>query len=49
MVARAGDVFDAEGRIVDAGIERRLRGFVDGFCAHLDRQPGAQDRMLSIG
>jgi len=34
MVARAGDVFDADGRIVDAGIERRLRGFVAGFCAH---------------
>ena len=38
MVARAGDVFDAEGLIIDAGIERRLRGFVDGFCTHVDRQ-----------
>lgn len=36
MVARAGDVFDADGRIVDAGIERRLRGFVAGFCAHVE-------------
>jgi len=36
MVARAGDVFDADGGIVDAGIERRLRGFVAGFCAHVD-------------
>jgi NAD(P)H-dependent FMN reductase len=36
MVARACEVFDADGLIVDAGIERRLRGFVAGFCAHMD-------------
>jgi NAD(P)H-dependent FMN reductase len=35
-VARAGQVFDAGGHIVDAGIERRLREFVAGFCAHVD-------------
>jgi NAD(P)H-dependent FMN reductase len=37
MVARAGQVFDAGGHIVDAGIERRLGEFVAGFCTHVDR------------
>jgi hypothetical protein len=44
MVARAGQVFDADGQIIDAGIEARLRAFVAGFCAHVDRvreRPGA--------
>jgi NAD(P)H-dependent FMN reductase len=37
MVARAGQVFDAGGHIVDAGIERRLGEFVACFCTHVDR------------
>lgn len=40
MVARAGQVFDADGRIVDPGIEDRLRAFVAGFCAHAARKAG---------
>ena len=42
MVARAGQVFDGEGRLVDAGIERRLGEFLAGFCAHAARRQGAQ-------
>jgi len=45
MVARAGQVFDDEGRIADAGIEGRLRDFVARFCAHVDdvhMQPGSR-------
>jgi NAD(P)H-dependent FMN reductase len=33
MVARAGEVFDAQGRIVDEQIHARLRDFVHGFAA----------------
>ncbi|GAB3309296.1 NADPH-dependent FMN reductase [Luteimonas notoginsengisoli] len=46
MVARAGQVFDDEGRIVDAGIEGRLRDFVARFCAHVDdagMRPGGRE------
>ena len=32
MVARAGSAFDAEGHLVDAEIETRLRSFVAGFA-----------------
>lgn len=39
MVSRAGQVFDAEGDIIDPGIEQRLRDFVLGFCAYVDRVP----------
>lgn len=35
MVARAGQVFDADGMITDPAIEVRLRTFVAGFCAHV--------------
>lgn len=34
MVARAGSVFDADGRLVDEEIRRRLAGFVAGFAEH---------------
>jgi NAD(P)H-dependent FMN reductase len=34
MVARAGSVFDAEGRLIDAEIEKRLAGFIAGFADH---------------
>lgn len=37
MVARAGSVFDAEGRIVDAAIEARLKKFVGAFADHCAR------------
>ncbi|QRM57016.1 NADPH-dependent FMN reductase [Sinorhizobium sp. BG8] len=33
MVSKAGSVFDADGRIVDEATEKRLRSFVEGFCA----------------
>ncbi|HCW49730.1 MAG TPA: NADPH-dependent FMN reductase, partial [Brevundimonas sp.] len=31
MVTRAGDAFDAEGRLIDADTRRRLTAFVAGF------------------
>ena len=34
MVARAGSVFDAEGRITDEAIRKRLADFVAGFAEH---------------
>lgn len=34
MVARAGSVFDAEGRLVDAEISKRLERFIAGFADH---------------
>ncbi len=34
MVARAGSVFDADGRLVDEEIRRRLGSFVAGFAEH---------------
>ena len=37
MVSRAGQVFDGEGLIIDPAIEARLRTFVAGFCAHVDK------------
>lgn len=37
MVARAGSVFDAEGRLVDQEIRRRLAGFVAGFAEHCNQ------------
>ena len=46
MVARAGQMFDDEGRIVDVGIEGRLRDFVARFCAHVDdagMRPGGRE------
>ena len=46
MVARAGQMFDDEGGIVDAGIEGRLRDFVARFCAHVDdagMRPGGRE------
>ncbi len=34
MVARAGSVFDAEGRITDEAIRKRLADFIAGFAEH---------------
>ncbi|MGA0545633.1 NADPH-dependent FMN reductase [Brevundimonas sp. VNH65] len=34
MVARAGSVFDAEGRITDEAVRKRLTDFLNGFAAH---------------
>lgn len=34
MVARAGSVFDAEGRLMDAEISKRLERFIAGFADH---------------
>ena len=34
MVTRAGDAFDAEGRLIDADTRRRLTAFVAGFADH---------------
>ena len=34
MVTRAGDAFDAEGRLIDADARRRLTAFVAGFADH---------------
>ncbi|WP_374443619.1 NADPH-dependent FMN reductase [Stella sp.] len=36
MVAQAGRVFDAEGRLADAGIRDRLAQFLAGFAAFVD-------------
>ena len=33
MVTKAGSVFDADGKLVDEAIEKRLRTFVEGFVA----------------
>jgi NAD(P)H-dependent FMN reductase len=38
MVASAGKVFDDQGRVVDAGVQERIRTFVEGFAAFVDRQ-----------
>jgi NAD(P)H-dependent FMN reductase len=32
MVASAGKVFDAEGRVVDTGVQDRIKTFVEGFA-----------------
>ena len=37
LVSRAGQVFDANGSIVDAKIDQALRRFVEGFVNHLRR------------
>jgi NAD(P)H-dependent FMN reductase len=37
LVSHAGQVFDAEGELVDAGVEDRLKAFIAGFIGHLDR------------
>jgi len=37
LVSRAGQVFDANGSIVDAKIDEALRRFVEGFVNHLRR------------
>ncbi|MBU6259187.1 MAG: NAD(P)H-dependent oxidoreductase [Burkholderiales bacterium] len=38
MVARAGSVFDADGRLVDEGVARQLAEFVQGFAAYAAAQ-----------
>jgi chromate reductase len=35
LVARAGTVFDAEGRLVDDGTKKKLREFVAGFAGYV--------------
>ena len=37
MVPRAGDVFDAEGKLTDAAIEKRLAAFIAGFAEFCSR------------
>ncbi|MDB5420617.1 MAG: NADPH-dependent reductase, partial [Brevundimonas sp.] len=34
MVARAASIFDAEGKLVDEDIRKRLEGFIAGFADH---------------
>jgi chromate reductase len=34
-VARAGTVFDAEGRLVDEGVRKKLREFLAGFAGYV--------------
>lgn len=41
MVARAGSVFDADGRITDEAIRKRLGDFVVGFADHCRRRVSA--------
>ena len=41
MVARAGLVFDAEGRVTDEAIRKRLTDFVTGFADHCRRRKAA--------
>ena len=38
MVASAGKVFDSQGRVVDTSVQDRIRTFVDGFAAFVERQ-----------
>lgn len=35
LVTRAGEAFDAEGRLIDAGVRQRLAAFVAGFADHV--------------
>ncbi len=35
VVSRAGSVFDAEGRLTDESVKKRLREFVSGFAAYI--------------
>lgn len=39
MVARAGELFDGEGRLTDATTARRLATFMAGFVAAIEAQP----------
>lgn len=41
MVARAGAVFDPDGRLTDEAIRKRLGDFVKGFADHCRRRAGA--------
>jgi NAD(P)H-dependent FMN reductase len=43
ILAGAGKVFDADGRIIDAATQERVRTFVEGFARFVDEQqmPGA--------
>jgi chromate reductase, NAD(P)H dehydrogenase (quinone) len=38
MVAGAGKVFDSQGRVIDTGVQDRIRTFVEGFAAFVERQ-----------
>ncbi|MGA9343425.1 MAG: NADPH-dependent FMN reductase [Rhodanobacteraceae bacterium] len=38
LVSRAGDVFDAEGTIIDDKVNQALRNFVEGFVASIARR-----------
>lgn len=40
MVSKAGSVFDADGKLVDEAIEKRLRNFVEGFVAFVQEAKG---------
>jgi chromate reductase, NAD(P)H dehydrogenase (quinone) len=40
QVSRAGDVFDADGEIVDEKIRERLRSFVRDFAAYAGSRAG---------
>lgn len=35
LVTRAGEAFDAEGRLIDAGVRQRLAAFIAGFADHV--------------
>lgn len=35
LVMRAGEAFDAEGRLIDAGVRQRLAAFIAGFADHV--------------
>lgn len=41
MVARAGSVFDGDGRVADEAIRKRLADFVTGFADHCRRRKAA--------
>jgi hypothetical protein len=38
LISQASTVFDSNGRVVDAGVQDRIRTFVEGFAAFVESQ-----------